>query len=170
MAAAHEHGPTTHGHRGAHGHHEMHRGAYLRLAVMAGLSFVAMYVLMYAMVDKFEDVYPNLNQVWMAGLMTAPMIVFELALMSAMYRNRSANLVILAVSIIAGVFFWTAIRQQTAIDDTQFLQSMIPHHSGAILMCREAPITDARIADLCDEIIAGQQEEIERMRGILGER
>jgi hypothetical protein len=163
MAESHEHGTTAHGHR------DMHRGAYLRLAVMAGLSFVAMYVLMYAMVDKFEDVYPSLNQAWMAGLMTAPMIVFEIALMSAMYRNRAANVAILAASVILGIFFWFAIRQQTAIGDEQFLRSMIPHHSGAILMCREAPITDARIADLCDEIMAGQQEEIERMKGILGE-
>jgi uncharacterized protein (DUF305 family) len=124
---------------------------------------------MYAMVDKFEDVYPSLNQTWMAGLMTAPMIVFELALMGAMYRNRVANVAILVVSVILGIFFWFAIRQQTAIGDEQFLRSMIPHHSGAILMCREAPITDARIADLCDEIIAGQQEEIGRMKGILGE-
>ena len=40
--------------------------------MMTVLSFIAMYALMYAMVDSFESVYANLNQVYMAGLMTAP--------------------------------------------------------------------------------------------------
>ena len=55
-----------------HAHERLHTGAYLRLAAMLILSFIAMYVLMYAMVDKFEDVYPNHNQAFMAALMTAP--------------------------------------------------------------------------------------------------
>ena len=38
--------------------------------------------------------------------------------------------------------FWAA-RAQTFIDDRQFIDSMIPHHSGAILMWREADIENA---------------------------
>jgi hypothetical protein len=38
------------------------KGHYIRLAAMAVLSFVSMYVLMYAMVDRFTNVYPNFNQ------------------------------------------------------------------------------------------------------------
>jgi hypothetical protein len=57
---------------------------YGPLGVIAVLSFISMYVLMYAMVDRFSNVYSNLNQVFMAGLMTAPMVVIELALMRAM--------------------------------------------------------------------------------------
>jgi uncharacterized protein (DUF305 family) len=44
---------------------------------------------------------------------------------------------------------------------------MIPHHSGAILMCRESPIQDPRIRDLCRTIISGQQKEIDQMRAML---
>ena len=47
----------------------MHNGHYLRLLTMSVLSFISMYVLMYAMVDRFGNVYPNLNQFYMAGLM-----------------------------------------------------------------------------------------------------
>jgi hypothetical protein len=46
---------------------------YLRLAVMAVMSLLAMFTLMYAMVDRLGNVIPNLDQVYMAGLMTAPM-------------------------------------------------------------------------------------------------
>jgi uncharacterized protein (DUF305 family) len=44
---------------------------------------------------------------------------------------------------------------------------MIPHHSGAILMCEQASIQDAEIQALCDSIIAGQQSEIDQMETIL---
>ena len=44
---------------------------------------------------------------------------------------------------------------------------MIPHHSGAILMCQDAAIEDQRIRGLCKTIVAGQQTEIDQMRAIL---
>jgi phosphate/sulfate permease len=48
---------------------------------MAALSFVATYILMYAMVNTFDDVSNSVNQVYMAGLMTAPMVAIELVVM-----------------------------------------------------------------------------------------
>lgn len=45
---------------------------------MTVLSFIAMFILMYAMVDRFANVYPNVNQAYMAGLMAAPMVMIEL--------------------------------------------------------------------------------------------
>ena len=52
--------------------HVNNRNHYGRLLVMTAISFIAMYVLMYAMVDRFANVFVNLNQVYMAGLMAAP--------------------------------------------------------------------------------------------------
>lgn len=108
---------------------------YGKLGGMVVLSFAAMYALMYAMVDRFANVYTNLNQAYMAGLMTAPMIGFELLLMRAMYSSKKANVAILAGSgaLLAVCFLF--IRAQAGISDKQFLRSMIPHHAGAILMC-----------------------------------
>ncbi len=140
---------------------------YLRLLGMTVLSFIAMYVLMYAMVDEFASVYSNLNQAYMAGLMAAPMVLIEIGLMWSMYRNRAANLAIAAVSLAALAGFFLLIRQQTAIGDTQFLRSMIPHHSGAILMCQKSSISDAEIKKLCGEIIQSQRSEINQMKSIL---
>jgi hypothetical protein len=60
---------------------------YLRLVGMIVLSFISMYLLMYSMAHSFADVYNSLNQVYMAGLMTAPMVVIELWLMSSMYND-----------------------------------------------------------------------------------
>ena len=43
---------------------------------------------------------------------------------------------------------------------------MIPHHSGAILMCREATLADPELMALCDEIIDAQRSEIQQMEEI----
>ena len=147
--------------------HRMMTQNYGRLLLMAVLSFVAMYVLMYAMVDRVANIHPSLNQAWMAGLMTAPMVVLELLLMGGMYRNRRWNAGILVAAGIAGVACFAAIREQTLIGDRDFARSMISHHGAAILMCREAPLSDPRLRELCRSIIAGQQAEIDQMTAIL---
>ncbi|HEU4689898.1 MAG TPA: DUF305 domain-containing protein [Vicinamibacterales bacterium] len=149
--------------------HTGHENHYLRLAGMIVLSFISMYVLMYAMVNTPGDVYNSLNQVYMAGLMTAPMVVIEMLLMSGMYKNKKLNSLVIAGSCLAGIAFFLFIRQQTAISDRQFLRSMIPHHSGAILMCNDASLQDQRILELCKTIVAGQQQEIDKMRVILAD-
>lgn len=144
-------------------------GHYLRLIVMTMLSFAAMYALMYAMVDRFANFYNHINQVYMAGLMAAAMVVIELAVMAAMYHNRKLNVAIIVVSLAALAGFWAAIREQSAVTDRQFLRSMIPHHAGAILMCEKASIQDPEIQKLCRTIIASQADEIRQMKAKLEE-
>jgi uncharacterized protein (DUF305 family) len=159
--ATHSSSHATPGHMG-----ESH---YRHLLIMTLLSFVAMYVLMYAMVDAFSNVHHSLNQFYMAGLMTAAMVVIELGVMRGMYHDKRLNMLIAAASIVALIVFWLFIRQQVAIGDRQFLRSMIPHHAGAILMCQEAPLRDAEIQQLCQGIISGQQKEIDQMKAELNE-
>jgi len=163
MASQHDHQPAS-SHRGDKQNH------YVRLLVMTALSFVSMYVLMYAMVDSAGDIYNSFNQVYMAGVMTAPMVVIELLLMSGMYHNKKLNALLAGASVIAGILCFALIRQQTLISDRQFLRSMIPHHSGAILMCREANVQDQRIQELCKGIISSQRDEIDQMTKLLSER
>jgi uncharacterized protein (DUF305 family) len=143
------------------------KGLYARFAVMIIVSFAAMYVLMYAMVNAVENALPNNNQLYMAGLMAAAMVIVELTIMGGMYPNKKLNLALLGVSILALAGFWFGLRGQVAISDRQFLKSMIPHHAGAILMCSEAAIQDVEIAQLCKSIVSSQQTEIDQMRTIL---
>jgi uncharacterized protein (DUF305 family) len=148
---------------------QTHGSNYTRLIWMTILSFICMYVLMYSMVNSFENVFSSWNQVYMAGVMASPMVMIELFLMRGMYRNKKLNATILLVCAVALFGFFTMIRQQTAIGDKQFLRSMIPHHAGAILMCREASIRDPEIKDLCKTIVLGQQAEIDQMKAKLNE-
>lgn len=142
---------------------------YGRLLVMTAISFIAMYVLMYAMVDRIANVYPNFNQFYMAGLMTAAMVIIELLVMSGMYPNKRMNALLLLVSVVALAGFFGLIQKQTAISDRKFLKSMIPHHAGALLMCGEASIQDPDIQKLCRGIVLSQQQEIDLMKAKLRE-
>jgi len=140
---------------------------YRRLIMMTVLSFLAMYVLMYAMVNSTANVFANLNQFYMAALMTAPMVILELALMRDMYHNKRRNAAIMICAAVLLILSWTLIRRQIAIGDRQFLRSMIPHHAGAILMCKRASIRGSDIKQLCQNIVASQQAEIDLMKGLL---
>lgn len=160
------------GHSGqaqAAGHgHGGHRAPYLRLLAMAVLSFLAMYLLMYAMVDRWDNVHPNLNQAYMAALMTAPMVVIELVLMRGMYPDRQFNAVIALAAVLGLGLSWFGIRWQSGVDDRQFLKSMIPHHAGALLMCERNHLRDPDLQALCRQILASQQAEIDLMKAKLG--
>lgn len=147
--------------------HGMHRAPYLRLLAMAALSFLAMYLLMYAMVDRWAHVYANVNQIYMAALMTAPMVLIELWLMRAMYPDRRLNLVIVVATLLGLLLAWFGIRWQSGVDDRQFLKSMIPHHAGALLMCERHHLRDPDLQALCRQIVASQQAEIELMQAKL---
>jgi len=140
---------------------------YRNLALMAALSFVAMFFLMYAMVDALPNVVVNVNQFYMAALMTAPMIIIELTLMWHMYENKRLNLLILGLSTASLVIFFALIRYQAAVGDSQLLRSMIPHHASAILMCKQATLEDAEVKKLCQDIIAGQEAEVAQMKAKL---
>ncbi|HEV8366685.1 MAG TPA: DUF305 domain-containing protein [Pyrinomonadaceae bacterium] len=144
----------------------MNKNHYGRFLIMIVLHFIAMYIFMYAMVNAFGNVYNNFNQVYMAALMTSSTVLIELPMM-AMYKSKKLNIAIIAAGVLILVGSWFAIRQQTAIGDKQFLRSMIPHHAGAILMCKEAAIQDQEIKDLCKNITASQQSEIDQMKRML---
>ena len=175
MSSSHGKHESTHTqHSEQHASHgssgQTHQGHYGRLLLMMALSFLAMYALMYAMVDQLANVYHNVNQFYMAGLMAAPMLLIELWLMSSMYPDRRRNLILAGVTVAFMLFCWWGIRTQAAVTDRQFIRSMIPHHAGAILMCEENRLKDPELVKLCQEIITSQKQEIAQMKQLLAER
>lgn len=143
------------------------RSNYTMLGLNLLLSAIVMYLVMFAMIDRLGDFYNNINMLYMALMMVAPMAILMLAMMGSMYSNRRLNLMLYAgfALLFGAAFLFT--RAQTAIGNEQFLRSMIPHHSGAILMCREAALTDPEIIALCGRIRSSQRQEIDQMERIL---
>lgn len=142
---------------------------YIKLGIMSFISFWIMYVLMYAMADKFADAYFSQARVYMAFAMTAPMLILAILIMGSMYKNKTANIAIVVGGALLLFLSVYAMRDQTAIYETQFLRSMIPHHSSAILMCENPRLENAEVKKLCDEIIKAQEEEIAIMNRMLAE-
>jgi len=140
---------------------------YKHLAIETAISAVVMFLVMYVMIDNLGSFYLNINQFYMTLMMVAPMVIIMILSMWSMYRNKRANYILVAVSVVFFALSWALIRWQYPVGNVQFLRSMIPHHSGAILMCREADLTDPELIKLCDGIIKSQQEEIDRMKAIL---
>jgi uncharacterized protein (DUF305 family) len=105
----------------------------------------------------------------MTLMMVTPMTILMLIFMRSMYKSRSANFVIGGAALVF-VLSFIGMRTQAGVGDAEFLRSMIPHHSGAVLMCREASLTDPEILALCDEIVRSQEREIAQMREILRRR
>ncbi len=148
-------------------HRDMKHHHYKHLAITTLINAVIMYFVMYTMIDKLPDFYNNINQVYMVLMMAAPMVIIMLLDMKSMFVDKKLNVVVYAVSTVLLVFGFFGMRTQVAVGDAQFLRAMIPHHSGAILMCREAKIADPEIVKLCEEIKSSQQREIDQMKDIL---
>ena len=145
----------------------MMKNSYFSLGLQTLISGIIMYLVMFVMIDGIDSFYNNLNMFYMTLMMVAPMVVLMILAMAHMFKSKSVNVTLLAVSFVAFFGSFALIRTQTTIGDRAFLRSMIPHHSGAILMCQEASLSDAEIVKLCGNIIKSQREEIDQMKAIL---
>ncbi len=146
------------------------KSSYRSLALQTAISGVIMYLVMFVMIDRLSSFYNNLNMLYMTLMMVAPMTIIMLVSMRSMFPSKRLNALLLVGSAVAFFGSFALIRTQTTIDDTAFLRSMIPHHSGAILMCEQASLTDPTLISLCDEIITSQREEIAQMEAMLARR
>jgi uncharacterized protein (DUF305 family) len=140
---------------------------YVRFAIILVVSLMLMFLLSMSQIRTFDHFYLNLSNLWMALLMVSVMAVVMLVGMSAMFSNRRVTAALVVGFLIgAGLLFYAA-RTQPLVGNRQFLESMIPHHSRAILVCQEAQVTDPEIIELCKRIVEAQRAEIEQMTRIL---
>lgn len=147
--------------------HAAHQGHYRRLMIELAIDFVIMYLVMYTMIRTLDHFYLNINNVWMTLMMVTPMALVMLFAMRSMFPSRSHNLLLIAGALLVFGVSYYGMRAQAGVDDKQFLRSMIPHHSGAILMCQEASLRDPEIQALCQQIVDSQQKEIAQMQAML---
>ena len=147
--------------------HDMKHHHYKRLAITTLINAVIMYFVMYTMIESVGHLYLNVNNVYMTLMMVAPMAVIMLVSMRSMFTMQKRNAAIVIAAIAVFVASFAAMRTQGAVGDAQFLRSMIPHHSGAILMCEQASLADQEIVALCRDIVAAQKAEIAKMQAML---
>lgn len=154
-------------------HNEQHSGSgmnpYLKFTLMIITSSLVMYVMMYLNTYAWDHVYFSETRAYMALYMGAGMAVLMLAFMGNMYKKTKLNLAIYGISVLLfAVGIW-GVRSQQTVDQVDWMQAMIPHHSIAILTSSRADIEDPRVQKLADDIIEAQEREIEQMQDLIEE-
>lgn len=121
---------------------------------------------MYTMIATFRHFHFNINNLYMTLMMVAPMSIIMLVSMRSMFPSQRLNGFVIAGAAAVFQLSFVGMRTQAGIGNSEFLRAMIPHHSGAILMCEKASITDPEIVALCQGITKSQSQEIARMEAI----
>lgn len=144
-------------------------GSYLRFGAMILCSTLVMYGLMYLNTYEAAHVRFSQTRVWMALLMGAAMACVMLAFMLGMYQDkrRNAAIFLAAAAVFAGSLW--LVRSQRTVDDLSYMRAMIPHHSIAIMTSERARISDPRVRELADGIIASQRKEIAEMESLIAD-
>lgn len=140
---------------------------YVRFGITMAASLILMFVLTMSMIRTIDHFYFNLSNFYMALIMVAAMGVVMLIVMAGMFGNTRLNIALYTALAVMFLGAFALGRTETFVGNEQFLKSMIPHHSRAILVCQESKITDPEIIALCDKIVRTQQAEIEEMKRIL---
>ena len=144
-------------------HGDMKGMSWGRFAAMIVTSTVIMFPLMYQLVYTADHLKFSLNRFVASLVMGCVMAVVMLAFMWSMYEGKKTKIAVVVVAALLAVALLAVNRGQELIDDTGFMQSMIPHHSIAINNARKATISDPRVRELADKIIEAQVREIAEM-------
>jgi hypothetical protein len=142
-------------------------GNYWRFAAMIAASMTAMFALTYANSYRLGDVRWSETRFYMTFVMGAAMAVIMLGFMLGMYRSKKINAAIFVGSAVVFSLALWLVRSQETVQDRSYMRAMIPHHSIAILTSSRAEISDVRVRELADEIIAAQKREIEEMNWLI---
>ncbi len=124
---------------------------------------------MYLNTYQMDHIFFSETRLYMALIMGAVMALVMLAFMRKMYVNRKANIAIVAGSILIFVLSLWLVRSQETVADVSYMRAMIPHHSIAILTSERAKISDPRVRELADGIIAAQKKEIAEMKTLIAD-
>ena len=135
-----------------------------RLIVMFIGSFIIQYFLMPPiMVNSIKDITNNVGKFYTVIIMCLLMGTLDVIMFDQRYGVISYHLYTLFLSFIA--LFTYLYRKQIAVNNKQYLEGMIEHHSMSIFTSEEIlkKTNDYHIAKLAKNIIQTQNDEIKMM-------
>ena len=140
---------------------------YLRFGATLLASLIAMFLISLEQIRSVDHFYLNASNFYISLTGIGAMGLIMFASMRGMFKDARMNAVTVGalVVILAGGFLLA--RTETFVGDKGFLESMIPHHSRAVLVCQESDLTDPEIIELCGNIVESQTREINQMKQIL---
>ena len=142
---------------------------YTKFGLMILTSTLIMFGLMYLNTYALDHVRFSETRAYMALIMGATMAIVMLVFMMGMYKQKTANTLIIASSVVVFALSLWLVRSQETVEDVAWMKAMIPHHSIAILTSERAKIQDPRVRELADGIIKTQREEIAEMEALIAD-
>lgn len=149
--------------------HQQGMNPYVKFTLMILTSTIVMFIMMYFNTYQLDHVYFSETRAYMALYMGAVMAIIMLAFMSNMYKKTKINLLVYGISVVMFAVGLWGVRSQATVDQVDWMQAMIPHHSFAILTSSRADIEDPRVQQLADDIIKAQKREIAEMQALIEE-
>ena len=146
---------------------QMKSMSYKTFGITMIISFFIMYIVMFLNMDKAAHYHTSLTRIYMALLMVSAMAIVMMLMMGKMYADKKANTGIMIAGAVVFVLVLTGLRTQTPIGDVQYMKAMIPHHSSAILVSKNANIIDPEVKKLSEDIIKAQEKEIAEMEAMI---
>ena len=134
------------------------------LVIMVVGSFLVQYFMMsFVMVNKVSQITNNLGKLYISLMMGLVMGILEVIMHDVTYNIVSLKLyLILGLSTMICIYLY---KTQLFIDDIQYLNGMIEHHSMALLTSNK--IVDKSnnydVVSLAKNIIQTQKDEIVKM-------
>ena len=138
------------------------------IIIMFVFSFLIQYFAMPPlMVNSLNDITNNIGKAYLAVIMALSMVLVEVGMHDMQYGIVSTTKYALILGF--GALFVYLYRNQVAINDKEYLNGMIEHHSMAILTSEEIlkKTDNYNIAKLAKNIIQKQNDELREMKGLL---
>jgi Domain of unknown function (DUF305) len=131
-------------------------------------SFLIQYFLMPPiMVSSSSYITNNIGKAYLATIMGLSMVVLEIMMRDHQYHVLSLNLYAILFALLA--MFVYLYRTQIAINDKQYLEGMIEHHSMAVFTSQEIlkKTDNYDVTKLAKNIISQQTDELRVMKDLV---
>jgi Ca2+/Na+ antiporter len=135
--------------------------------MMIGSFIIQLTVMSGIMTNSYKNITFSVGKFYMSVIMAVLMGIMEV-LMFDIHMRTISGIYYLSLFFVLVMFIYLY-RNQVYIDDKEYLNEMIEHHSMALLTSEEIlqKTNSERVKKLATNIISTQEKEIEYMRQLI---
>jgi len=135
--------------------------------MMIGSFIIQMVGMSFIMINSYKNIRFSIGKFYLSVIMALAMGLLEVLMFDVHMKTISVLYYLTLIFLL--VIFIALYKNQVYIDDSQFLNEMIEHHSMAILTSEEIlqKNPSPRVKKLAENIISTQEKEIEYMKQLV---
>ena len=144
----------------------------MRITHTMSIMFIASFIIQYfamppIMISSNKYFTNSIGKAYLAAIMGLFMVLVEVGMHDHQYSVMSTYTYLWVILLLAVLIY--LYRKQIGVNDKQYLEGMIEHHSMALLTSEEIlnKTDDYNIAKLAKNIIQTQTDEIKEMEDLL---